>query len=75
MAVQDSPVRLLFDKTGDLYFGRRFEMLATLDANFKPDTFSHAFVTLLSLVNDKQDEEGIHDSGLVLRVISMICLS
>ena len=35
-------------------------MLAVLEANFKHDTFSHAFSTLLSLVNDKQDEECIH---------------
>ncbi len=61
MAVQDGPVRFLFDNTGDLYFGRGFEMLATLDANFKPATFSRAFTTLLSLVNDKQAEEGIHE--------------
>jgi hypothetical protein len=36
-------------------------MLAALEANFKPATFSHAFPTLLSLVNDKQAEEGIHE--------------
>ncbi len=61
MAVQDGPVWFLFDNTGDLYFGRRFEMLAAHEANFKPATFSHAFATLLSLVNDKQAEEGIHE--------------
>ncbi len=36
-------------------------MLASLEANFKPATFSHTFATLLSLVNDKQAEEGIHE--------------
>jgi hypothetical protein len=36
-------------------------MLAALEANFKPTTFSHAFAALLSLVNDKQTEEGIHE--------------
>jgi hypothetical protein len=46
---------------GDLYHGRRFETLAALEANFKPATFSHTFITLLSLVNDKQAEEGIHE--------------
>jgi hypothetical protein len=61
MAVQDGPVRFLFDNTGDLYFGHRFEMLAALETNFKPATFSHAFATLLSLVNNKQAEEGIHE--------------
>jgi hypothetical protein len=61
MAVQDGPVRFLFDNTGNLYFGRGFEMLAALEANFKPATFSHAFATLLSLVNDILAEEGIHE--------------
>jgi hypothetical protein len=61
MAVQDGPVRFLFDNTGDLYFGHGFEMLAALEANFKPGTFSHAFAILLSLVNDMQAEEGIHE--------------
>jgi hypothetical protein len=61
MAVQDGPVRFLFDNTGDLYFGRVFEMLAALEENFKPATFSRAFATLLSLINDMQAEEGIHE--------------
>ncbi len=61
MAVQDGPLRHLFDKTGDSYFGRGFEMLATLEANFKPATFSHSFAALLSLINNKQSEEGIHE--------------
>ncbi len=61
MAVQDGPLRHLFDNTGDLYYGRGFEMLATLEANFKPATFSHSFAALLSLINDKQSEEGIHE--------------
>ena len=60
MAVQDGPVRFLIDNTGDLYFGRGSEMLAVLEANFKPDIFFHAFATLLSLINDKQDEESVH---------------
>ncbi len=74
MAVQDGPVRFLFDNTRDLYFGRGFEMLVALKANFKPATFSHAFATLLSLINNMQAEEGIHEFWLVLRVISAICL-
>jgi hypothetical protein len=61
MEVQDSPVWHLFDNTGDLYYGRSFEMLAALEANFKPATFSHTFDALLSLVNHKQSEEGIHE--------------
>ncbi len=61
MAVQDGPVRHLFDNTGDLYYGLGFEMLASLEANFKPATFSHTFATLFSLVNNKQAEEGIHE--------------
>jgi hypothetical protein len=61
MAVQDGPVWHLFDNTGDSYYGCGFEMLASLEANFKPATFSHTFATLLSLVNDKQAEEGIHE--------------
>jgi hypothetical protein len=61
MAVQDSPVRHLFDNTGDLYYGRGFEMLASLEANFKPAMFSHTFTTLLSIINDNQAEEGIHE--------------
>ncbi len=61
MAVQDGPIRHLFDNTGDLYYGGGFEMLATLEANFKPAAFSHTFATLLSLINDKQSEEGIHE--------------
>jgi hypothetical protein len=36
-------------------------MLATLEANFKPATFSQTLAALLSLVNDKQSEEGIHE--------------
>jgi hypothetical protein len=61
MAVQEGPVRHLFDNTWDLYYGRLFEMLASLEANLKPATFSHTFATLLSLVNDKQADEGIHE--------------
>ena len=61
MGVQGGLIRHLFDNTGDLYYGRGFEMLATLEANFKPATFSHTFAALLSLVNDKQSEEGIHE--------------
>ena len=60
MAAKDRSVRFFFDNAGDLYFGRGFEILAALEANFKPDTFSHAFATLLSLVNCKQDEEDIN---------------
>jgi hypothetical protein len=37
-------------------------MLASIEANFKPATFFHAFATLLSLVNEDQAEEGIHES-------------
>ena len=36
-------------------------MLAALEAKFKPATFSHAFVTFLSLVNNNHAEEGIHE--------------
>ncbi len=61
MAVWDGPVQFLFDNTGDLYYGRGFEMLAILEANFCPDTFSHAFATLLSLITNKQDEECIYE--------------
>ncbi len=61
MAVQDDPVWFLFDNIGDLYFGRGFEMSAALEANFKPATFSHAFTTLFSLINDQQAKEGIHE--------------
>ena len=50
MGVQDGPVWFLFDNTGDLYFGRAFEMLAVLEANFKPTTFCvplpHCFLSL-----------------------------
>ena len=61
MAVQDGPVRFLFDNTGDLYFGRGFEMLAALKTNFKPATFFHAFAALISLINNIQAEDGIHE--------------
>ena len=61
MAVQDGPVRNLFANTGDLYYGHGFEMLASLEAEFKPATFSHTFTTFISLVNDKQAEEGLHE--------------
>jgi hypothetical protein len=61
MAVRDGPVQFLFDNTGDLYHGHGFEMLAVLEANFCPNTFSRAFTTFLSLVHDKQDEESIHE--------------
>jgi hypothetical protein len=61
MAVRDGPVRFLFDNTGDLYHGHGFEMLAILEANFCPNTFSRAFATFLSLVHDKQNEESIHE--------------
>ena len=61
MAVQGGPLRHLFENTGDLYYGRGFEMLATLEANFKPATFTHSFAALLSLINDKQSEEGIDE--------------
>ena len=47
--------------TGDLNYGHGFEMLAVLEANLCPITFSAAFATLLSLVNDKQDEECINE--------------
>jgi hypothetical protein len=59
MAVQDGPIRHLFDNTGDLYYGHGFEMLATLEANFKPATFSHTFTALFSLINNKQSEEEV----------------
>ena len=36
-------------------------MLAAFEANFKHATFSHSFATLLSLVNNKQADEGIHE--------------
>jgi hypothetical protein len=72
MAVQDGPVQLLFDNTGDLYFGRGFKMLAILEANFKPNTFSHAFATLLSPLNNKQDEECIHVFRACLGVHSCV---
>ena len=36
-------------------------MLASLEAIFKPATFSHTFAALRSLVNNKQAEEGIHE--------------
>jgi hypothetical protein len=61
MAVQNGPVRNLFANTGDLYYGHGFEMLASLEAEFKPATFSHTFTTFISLVNDKQAEEGLHE--------------
>ena len=61
MAVQDGPVWFLFDYAGDIYYGHRFKMLAALETNLKPDTFSHTFATLLSLVIDKQAEEGMHE--------------
>jgi hypothetical protein len=61
MVVRDGPVRFLFDNTGDSYHGHEFEMLAILEANFCPNTFSRAFATFLSLVHDKQDEEIIHE--------------
>jgi hypothetical protein len=49
MVVQEGPLRFLFDTTGDLFYGRGFEMLAILEANFRPDTLSRA------------DEECIHE--------------
>jgi hypothetical protein len=61
MVVQDGPVRFLLDHTGDLDYGRGFEMLAILEAHLCPDTFSHAFATLISLITNKQDEECIHE--------------
>ena len=63
MVIQNSLVRHLFDNTGDLYYGHGLEMLANLklEANFKPATFSHTFATLLSLVNNTQSEEEIHE--------------
>ena len=36
-------------------------MLAIFETNFCPDTFSHAFATLLSLINNEQDEKCIHE--------------
>jgi hypothetical protein len=59
MAIRDGLAWFLFDHTEDLYYGRGFEMLAILQANFCPDTFSHAFTTLLSFVTNKQDKECI----------------
>ena len=61
MGVQDGPVQFLFDNTGNLFYGRGFEILAALEANFKPVTFSHTFAKLRSLINIKQAEEGIHE--------------
>jgi hypothetical protein len=55
------PVWFLFDHTGDLYYRHGFEMLDILEANFCPNSFSHAFATLLSLITNKQDEECIHE--------------
>ncbi len=36
-------------------------MLATLEENYKPATFSHSFAALLSLISDTQSEEGIQE--------------
>jgi hypothetical protein len=36
-------------------------VLAVLEGNFRPDTFSHTFATLFSLTINKQDEECIHE--------------
>jgi hypothetical protein len=51
MAVQDGLVQFLFDNTGDIYYGCRFE-IAFLEAIFCPNTFSRAFAALISLVNN-----------------------
>jgi hypothetical protein len=61
MAVRDGLVCFLFHNTRNLYYGCRFEMLAILEANLCPNTFSNAFATLLSHITNKQDEECIHE--------------
>jgi hypothetical protein len=74
MGVQDGLVQFLFDNTGDLYFGHGFEMLAALEANFKPATFlmpsPHCFLSLTT----SRLRRAFMSSGLILRVISTICL-
>ena len=61
MVVRDGPDQFLFNDTVDLYYGWGFRMLAVFEANFCPDTFPHAFAKFFSLLNDKQDEECIHE--------------
>jgi hypothetical protein len=54
MAGKDGSLRFLFEDKGDLFHGRGFEMLATLDQHCRPDTVSNAFSSLLSLFNKVQ---------------------
>ena len=60
--------------TGDLYYGHGFEMVAVLEANLCPITFSAAFATLLPLFNDKQERSGINEFWDLFEVIKTLFL-
>jgi hypothetical protein len=75
LAVKDGSLCFLFDKKGDIFHGRGFKMLATLDQHCHPDTVSNAFSSLLSLFNEVQgDSEPILEyrsqfDGLILDML------
>ncbi len=56
MAIKDGSLCFLFENKGDLFHGRGFEMLATLDQHCCPNTISNAFSSLLSLFNEVQGD-------------------
>jgi hypothetical protein len=56
LAVKNGSLRFLFENKGDLFHGRGFEMLSTLNQHCRPNTLSNAFSSLLSLFNEVQGD-------------------
>jgi hypothetical protein len=56
LAVKDGSHHFLFENKGDLFHGRGFEMLATLNQHCHLDTVSNVFFSLLSLFNEVQGD-------------------
>jgi hypothetical protein len=56
LAVKDSKLQFLFENTGNIYNGRGFKMLATLNAYCCLDSVANTFSSLLLIINKLQGE-------------------
>jgi hypothetical protein len=54
LAVKDGNIWFLFKNKGNIYKGRRFEMLAALTQHCHPNSVANAFTSLLLLFNNVQ---------------------
>jgi hypothetical protein len=56
LAVKDGKLQFLFENKGNIYNGRRFKMLATLNAYCHLDSIANMFSSLLLIINKLQGE-------------------